>query len=203
MRLAIVRAHDRRSTIASTRPPRQSGFARAGDYRVRPRAPASAKPEVELTVLRGSAELVNEHGRTLVRAGQEARGHGRPGAVAALRRELRGGRRLRSWAEDQRDARVGTTRPRYLPPELRYYSGAFDKYGTWDYQAPYGVRLVPASRRGLAAVLAGTLVVTRDHFGWFWVGIDRWSWPTHHYGRWGIATPAGTGFPDRAGRRRG
>src|SRR4029077_17378473 len=22
-------------------------------------------------------------------------------------------------------------------------------------------------------------------FGWTWVGLDVWAWPTHHYGRWG------------------
>ena len=40
-------------------------------------------------------------------------------------------------------------------------------------------------------------------YGWTWIGFDVWAWPTHHYGRWGFARTAGSGFPARRGARPG
>ena len=34
-------------------------------------------------------------------------------------------------------------------------------------------------------------------YGWTWIGIDAWSWPTHHYGRWGYARNAWFWIPGR------
>ena len=38
---------------------------------------------------------------------------------------------------------------------------------------------------------AGVLTITAAGlryrpYGWTWVGVGPWAWPTHHYGRWGI-----------------
>ena len=131
MRLAIVRA----TTTLDYRvdAPAASVWIRAaGDYRLSARARRSEKPEVVLTVLRGSAELVNEHGRTTVRAGQESLAT--PDLAPSLAYEVNSaaGSEFDTWTEDQRDLRVGSTSASYLPSELRYDSGSFDNNGTWD-----------------------------------------------------------------------
>ena len=118
MRLAIVRA----TTTLDYRvdAPAASVWIRAaGDYRLSARARRSEKPEVVLTVLRGSAELVNEHGRTTVRAGQESLAT--PDLAPSLAYDVNSaaGSEFDTWTEDRRDSRVGTTSASYLPSELR------------------------------------------------------------------------------------
>ena len=196
MRLAIVRA----TTTLDYRvdAPAASVWIRAaGDYRLSARARRSEKPEVVLTVLRGSAELVNEHGRSTVRAGQEALAT--PDLAPSLAYDINSaaGSEFDMWTEDRRDSRVGTTSASYLPSELRYDSGSFDNYGTWDYQAPYGYVWYPRVAVGWRPYWQGRWTYSQ-HFNWFWVGVDPWSWATHHYGRWGVSNAGWYWIPGRA-----
>lgn len=168
----------------------------AGEYRVDVRQSRRAQTEVELSVVRGSAELVNEHGRTVVR----------PGTYAVASPELAPSLpyvdnsadwdEFDEWVDRQRNARVGTTSTRYLPTELRYYGGAFDNYGSWDYVPTHGYVWYPRVSSGWRPYSQGRWSFSA-HFGWMWVGIDRWSWATHHYGRWGVNAGAWYWIPDR------
>ena len=169
----------------------------AGDYRISARPRRSEKPEVILTVLRGSAELVNEHGRSTVRAGQEALAT--PDLAPSLAYDVNSAstQEFDTWTEDQREARVGSASIDYLPSELRYESGAFDQYGSWGYQAPHGYVWYPRVATAWRPYWQGRWAYT-GHFGWFWVGVDRWSWATHHYGRWGVGNAGWYWIPGRS-----
>jgi hypothetical protein len=74
----------------------------------------------------------------------------------------------------------------HLPPELNVYGGAFDQYGAWQYDAPYGYVWYPTVAADWRPYYYGywSSVPT---YGPTWIGVDAWSWPTHHYGRWGYA----------------
>jgi hypothetical protein len=114
-----------------------------GEYRVS--VPAAG--EVELAVIRGSAELVNELGRTHMRAGEQtfARGGARP--VAALRVQLRCMGRIRSMVGDRRRAdRLGRS-AQYLPPDVRPYAATFDTYGAWRHDPTHGYVWYPRGWR--------------------------------------------------------
>jgi len=157
----------------------------AGDYRISLTGLSAESAEVDLGVLRGSAELVNEFGRTLVRAGTHA--VTRATTAPSLPYTLNSARRdaFDVWADDQRDARLGYESTRYLPADLRYDAGVFDRYGSWGYEPSYGYVWYPTVDVGWRPYSVGRWSFTA-HFGWFWVGTTRWSWTTHHYGRWGV-----------------
>jgi len=155
----------------------------AGDYRIKSRRDTQ-KPEVSLTVIRGSAELVNQHGQTLVRAGYES--ITTPDLAPSLAYAVNTAEvtDFDQWTEDLRHDRVGATSVNYLPSELRYESGTFEDTGSWDYVQPYGAVWYPRVAANWRPYYQGRWSYS-GHFGWSWIGIDRWSWATHHYGSWG------------------
>ena len=196
LRLAIVRA----TTTLDYRvdAPAASVWIRAaGDYRLSSRSRQVEKPEVVLTVIRGTAELVNQHGKSTVRAGQEALAT--PDLAPSLAYDVNSAARSEfdSWTQERRDARVGTTSASYLPSELKYDSGSFDSYGTWENDATYGYVWYPRVAVGWRPYWQGRWTYS-THFNWFWVGVDPWSWTTHHYGRWGLGHAGWYWIPGRA-----
>jgi hypothetical protein len=156
----------------------------AGDYRLTLSADRGVGPELDLAVLRGSAELANDNGRTLVRAGTHALASPRTAPSLPFAANSAAWDTFDRWVEDQRDARLGAQSARYLPAELHYYSGAFDRYGSWGYDADYGYIWYPTVSHDWRPYSHGRWSFV-GHFGWVWVGVGRWTWPTHHYGRWG------------------
>jgi hypothetical protein len=91
------------------------------------------------------------------------------------------------WASAQRDLRLGSTASaQYLPPDLQMYGGTFDRNGSWAYEAPYGNVWYPTVSPGWRPYYDGYFDPL-PQFGWTWIGMNVWSWPTHHYGRWGYA----------------
>jgi len=159
----------------------------AGDFSVSISEARRTLPEADLAVFRGTAELENAHGRTLVRAGQHAwaRVDGEPSSAASFNSTAADD--FDRWVEDQHDARTGTTSSQYLPSEMRAYSGAFDAYGTWGSEPSYGSVWYPQVSAGWAPYSDGYWSAYGS-YGWFWVGPTVWSWPTHHYGRWGVSS---------------
>ncbi len=154
----------------------------AGDYRVTLAASRTGDAEIEVAVSDGLAELENSQGRTLVRAGTRAL------TVAAYAPSLpyrfdvpRDD--FERWADDVERDRYGYESARYLPTELRYYGGVFDRYGSWRHHTSYGWVWYPRVSVGWRPYDGGrwSFIVG---FGYSWVGGSRWSWPTHHYGRW-------------------
>jgi hypothetical protein len=169
----------------------------AGDYRVTLADTRSGDQELGVTVLRGSAELRNAHGMTLVRAGTYAAVTASTAPSLPFVANSASFDEFDRWAEDQRDARYGVESSRYLPEEVSYYSGAFDRYGSWDYVPSYGHVWYPRVAVGWRPYYHGRWSFGA-RFGWFWVGLDRhWGWPTHHYGRWGYASNRWFWIPGR------
>src|SRR5689334_7949113 len=72
----------------------------------------------------------------------------------------------------------------YLPQDLQTYAPMLDRYGYWQYAAPYGYVWYPAVGAPWRPYGAGYWTSV-SRYGWTWIGLDVWSWPTHHYGRWG------------------
>jgi hypothetical protein len=153
-----------------------------GDYRVTLAVNRRSEPELEVSATRGSAELENPLGRTLVRAGTRALTTERyapsvPYAFAAPRDEFE------RWTESLESDRYGVTSTRYLPVELRAYGGDFDRHGYWAHHHTHGYVWYPRVAVGWQPFHSGrwSFVVG---FGYNWIGGSRWEWPTHHYGRW-------------------
>lgn len=159
----------------------------AGDFSVSTSEARRTLPEADLAVYRGTAELENAHGRTLVRAGQHAwaRIDAEPSSAASFNSTAADD--FDHWVEDQRDARTSTTSSQYLPSEMRTYGGAFDAYGTWGNEPSYGTVWYPQVSNGWQPYSDGYWSAYGS-YGWFWVGPTVWSWPTHHYGRWGVSS---------------
>jgi hypothetical protein len=140
--------------------------------------------EVELAVLRGSAELVNEDGVTALRAGERAFAAANAAPSEAFVFNSASWDAFDRWSEARRDVRLGLS-AQYLPAEVRPYASSFDDYGSWQYQASYGYVWYPRVAPGWRPYYHGRWAHLRP-YGWTWIGVDRWAWPTHHYGRWGF-----------------
>ena len=84
----------------------------------------------------------------------------------------------------------------YLPPDLQTYGNTFDRYGSWQYAAPYGYVWYPTVGPDWRPYYYGSWSAVPS-YGWTWVGIDAWSWPTHHYGRWGYGRNSWYWIPGR------
>jgi hypothetical protein len=94
--------------------------------------------------------------------------------------------------EDRRAAVSG----QYLPPDLRVYGGTLDRYGSWQYDNSYGYVWYPTVAAGWQPYVKGYWASV-PAFGWTWIGVDVWSWPTHHYGRWGFRNSRWFWMPGR------
>jgi FecR protein len=172
----------------------------SGDYRVTLAESRRGDAEVEVAVARGSAELANDHGRTIVREGTRALttsayAPSTPYAYSAPRDAFE------RWTEDLEGDRYGVESARYLPDELRYYGGVFDRNGAWQHHPSYGYVWYPRVSVGWRPYNGGrwSFVV---NFGYSWVGGSRWSWPTHHYGRWDRVGSRYFWIPSRPTQRR-
>lgn len=165
-----------------------------GEYRVGIVRSENAE-EVELDVLRGAADLVNELGRTPLRAGERA--FARASAAPSIAYVYNSAQwdSFDQWSETRRDERMGTS-AQYLPEDVRPYSASFDQYGSWDYQPSYGYVWYPRVAVGWRPYYNGRWATLRP-YGWTWIGYDPWAWPTHHYGRWGFSAGAWFWIPGR------
>lgn len=198
VRIAIPRATEDLDYRVDT----ASGFVEiraAGEYRVQTGTDSRGKGEVALTVYRGSAELANDFGRTLVRAGRQAvtSADTEPSLPYAINSAAWD--EFDRWVDNLRESRVTNARSAsasYLPQETTYYANTLDAYGTWDYSASYGAIWYPTVAVGWWPYSQGRWSYTH-HYGWTWLGIDRWAWPTYHYGRWGISTAGWYWIPGR------
>jgi hypothetical protein len=87
-----------------------------------------------------------------------------------------------AWSHDRTNGLTASASAAQLPYELRPYGPTLDRYGRWDYVAPYGNVWFPSVGSSWRPYYEGSWAFTR--YGWTWQGRDRWAWPTHHYGRW-------------------
>ncbi len=151
--------------------------------------------EVELAVLRGAAELVNEDGVTALRAGERAFAQANAAPSEAFVFNSASWDAFDRWSEARRDVRLGLS-AQYLPAEVRPYASSFDDYGSWQYQASYGYVWYPRVTAGWRPYYHGRWRHLRP-YGWTWIGVDPWAWPTHHYGRWGFSAGVWFWIPGR------
>ena len=159
-----------------------SGWAQineAGEYRA-----ALVREEFELAVLRGRAELVNDNGRTSLRAGERAFARTNAAPSYAYVFNSASWDEFDRWSEERRSERLGLS-SQYLPEEVRSYSATFDRDGSWNYDASYGYVWYPRVAVGWRPYYYGRWVPYR-HYGYTWVSTHPWGWATHHYGRWGF-----------------
>jgi Family of unknown function (DUF6600)/FecR protein len=162
-----------------------------GEYRVAILRDA----EVELAVLRGSAELVNEQGRSYISAGERTFARAGTAPSPAYVFNSASWDAFDRWSEARRDQRLSAS-AQYLPDDVRPYAPAFDTYGSWQYEQVYGYVWYPRVQVGWRPYYYGRWVSLRP-YGWTWVAGGPWGWPTHHYGRWGHSTAGWFWIPGR------
>ena len=170
-------------------------IAQPGEYRLALlRGPQGE--EMELAVLRGGGALLNDAGRTDLRAGERAYVRASAAPSSAYVFNSASFDAFDRWSEAQRDQRLGAS-AQYLPDEVRSYAGSFDRYGSWRDDPTHGRVWYPTVSAGWRPYYEGRWV-TLPSYGWTWVGRDPWAWPTHHYGRWGFSAGVWFWIPGRA-----
>jgi hypothetical protein len=154
--------------------------------------------QTEMAIIRGSGALVTDAGTMPLRAGERSlawdnSAPSRPQIFNSAR-----GDAFDQWAIALRDQRLGSRSQsaQYLPADLRMYGGELDRYGSWSYEAPYGNVWYPSVAPDWHPYYDGYWSPVPS-YGWTWIGVDVWSWPTHHYGRWGYARNRWFWIPDR------
>jgi hypothetical protein len=169
----------------------------SGEYRISivTSGPESRDSDVELAVLRGAAELVNEDGRTSLAAGERAFARSGSAPSNAYVFNSAAWDAFDRWSEARRDARLGVS-AEYLPETVQSYSATFNDYGSWRNEPTYGYVWYPRVAVGWRPYYYGRWTSLRP-WGWTWIGSDPWAWPTHHYGRWGYSAGAWFWIPGR------
>jgi uncharacterized protein DUF6600/FecR-like protein len=193
VRLAIP-GRDREVSYRIDAPSASAVINQPGEYRMSI-LNAGAEGEIELAVLRGNAELVNDGGRTALRAGQRAYARVNAAPSYAYAFNSASWDSFDRWSETRRDQRLGVS-TQYLPSEVQPYAPAFDQYGSWQYNTSYGYVWYPSVAVGWRPYYYGRWVPYRP-YGWTWVGAGPWAWPTHHYGRWGFSAGSWFWIPGR------
>jgi hypothetical protein len=202
----LVRLLDGRVRLAIAGPDRDVSYrvdapsawvqiAERGEYRVAILR-GDREPEVELAVIRGAAELVNEGGRTALRAGERAFSRASAAPSHAYAFNSASWDAFDRWSEARRDERLGVS-AQYLPDQVRPYSASFDRYGSWRHESSYGYVWYPTVSDGWRPYYRGRWATLRP-YGWTWIGSDPWAWPTHHYGRWGFSAGLWFWIPGRS-----
>ena len=170
-------------------------ISQPGEYRLAV-LHSTREGEIELAVIRGAAELVNDDGRTALRAGERAYARSSAAPSHAYVFNSASWDTFDRWSEARRDQRLGVS-AQYLPHEVRTYASSFERDGAWRYDAAYGNVWYPRVTADWRPYYRGRWVTMRP-YGWTWVGVDPWAWPTHHYGRWGISAGSWFWIPGRS-----
>ncbi len=158
-----------------------------GDYRMA-LLHGERETQLELAVLRGTADIFTPQGSTPVRAGQRA--YASEGLAPSFAYAFNSAMldEFDQWIENQHGAQRGIS-AQYLAPEVQSYAPVLDAEGDWRYNQPYGYVWYPRVATGWRPYYYGRWL-SYPRYGWTWVGNDRFGWPTHHYGRWGFSSGA-------------
>ena len=161
-------------------------ISQPGEYRAAVIQNAGAS-ELEFAVLRGSAELTNEGGRTTLRAGERAFARADAAPSHAYVFNSASWDPFDRWSEARRSERLACLYA--VPPRTKCgrMPATLDRYGSWEYESSYGYVWYPRVDFGWRPYYHGRWSSLRP-YGWTWIGSDPWGWPTHHYGRWGVST---------------
>ena len=167
-----------------------------GEYRIAVLTSPSGR-QTELAVMRGVGALSTERGSMPLGAGERtvAWEDGVPSSPSMFNSARLDA--FDQWTVARREVRTGSrASAQYLPADLRMYGGTFDRYGAWQYEAPYGYVWYPSVAIDWRPYFYGYWASV-PFVGWTWVGVDVWTWPTHHYGRWGYSRNRWFWIPDR------
>ena len=159
--------------------------------------------EVELVVLRGAADLVNEDGQTTLRAGERAFARAGTAPSYAYVYNSAAWDAFDRWSEARRAERNGgisAAVPARDRPTLFLDVRSLRLLAV---RRVVRLRLVSDGQRRLATLLLRPLGELSRRSAGRGSAADAWAWPTHHYGRWGFSAGRGSGFPGVPGVRRG
>jgi hypothetical protein len=149
---------------------------------------------LDVAVVRGTVEVVTDGGTSYVQAGQRVlveEGALPSTPVPFNSAQMDGFYRWSAELLDQARHAVGW----HLPDELTSYASDFDNSGAWSYMAPYGYVWYPTVGTGWCPYSHGRWTHVGHGVGWSFVGNGgRWTYPTHHYGRWGMNASSGGWF---------
>jgi hypothetical protein len=151
-----------------------------------------AGPVLDVAVVRGAVEVVTDGGTSYVQAGQRVLVE--EGALPSTPVPFNSAQMdsFYRWSAQLLDQRRGTQSAAYLPDELTSYASDFDNSGAWSYMAPYGYVWYPTVGTGWCPYSHGKWTHVGQGVGWSFVGNGgRWTYPTHHYGRWGTNASGG------------
>ena len=155
-----------------------------GDYRVS-LSSVDNDPRIDLTVLHGSATLQNGRGTVLVGAGSRAWAFADVPPSQPVPADTTASALDDRVPASRRTTRLSAPPPQHLPTELAEYDSELDRAGSWSTEAPFGSVWYPRVGVGWRPYASGIWSFAPS-LGWVWIGLERWSWPTHHYGRWGL-----------------
>ena len=147
---------------------------------------------LDVAVVRGAVEVVTDGGTSYVQAGQRVLVE--EGALPSTPVPFNSAQMdsFYRWSAQLLDQRRGTQSAAYLPDELTSYGSDFDSSGSWSYLAPYGYVWYPTVGTGWCPYSHGRWTHVGHGVGWSFVGNgSRWTYPTHHYGRWGMNASGG------------
>ena len=201
----VIRLLDGRVRVNIPGPNRRVGYridapsawveiTQPGEYRVALVGDSRGR-EVELAVLRGTAQLVNEDGATRVRAGERAFAAAGTAPTQPYVFNSASWDAFDQWSEARRDQRLGVS-AEYVPEEVQPYAETLATYGSWQYEPTYGHVWYPRVAVGWRPYYYGRWSHYKP-WGWTWIGHDPWAWPTHHYGRWGFSSGSWFWIPGR------
>ena len=132
-------------------------IARPGEYRISVLGGGDGRaPEVELAVLRGEADIVNEDGRTTLGAGERAFARAGAGPSPSYVFNSASWDTFDRWSEGRRDSRLGVS-AEYLPETVQTYAATFNRLRVLAERADLWLRLVSPRSRRLAALLLRAL----------------------------------------------
>jgi uncharacterized protein DUF6600/FecR-like protein len=151
-----------------------------------------ARLVLDVAVVRGAVEILTDGGTSYVQAGQRVLVE--EGALPSTPVPFNSAQMdsFYRWSAELLDQRRGTQSAAYLPDELTSYASDFDNSGAWSYLAPYGYVWYPSVGTGWCPYSHGRWAHVGHGVGWSFVGNGgRWTYPTHHYGRWGMNSTGG------------
>jgi hypothetical protein len=155
-----------------------------GEYRLA-LLKGTEETQLELAVLRGSADIFTDLGTTPVRAGERAYASAGLAPSYAYSYNSANWDAFDRWSEERRNVRLGAS-SQYLPADMQSYAPLLDESGDWRQTESYGYAWYPRVAADWRPYYNGRWD-SYPRYGWTWIGADRFAWPTHHYGRWGFS----------------
>ena len=191
-------AHDQ---LAIDAPGASVRFFSAGEYLVT--VGGSGAPEVELAVVRGSAQLSSDRGTIMLAEGERSlvKDGGVPLAAGPYAATQQDDDPIEQEADDGRRAvpiRRPISKPSSAAPRAartaarRICRPSSTATRRCSIRTARGCRIRRTATSGIRASSPDWRPYYRGRwhhvprYGWTWVGAERWAWPTHHYGRWGF-----------------